>query len=429
MQKRGQITTFIIIGIVILAIVAFFLYLRGQTTPLVQEQQAITVPSDVAPVQTFVQECLDKTAKDGIIYVGNRGGYYNVPSPKGRMDNVEVPYFYFNKTVVNVPTIETLQDSISQYVNANIDTCLGGFAPLKNSGYDIVNASSPETRTLILEDSVNFRMNYSLDIEKNGKATKLELFQSSIQNVDLNKLINALNYYIISQPSYENSLLITHLIFGAKTNNLIGNYVEEGNDFIVSFEDNSTEVTENNFPVLRFALNYNWSSAVGAPSIEQIPTQVAVVGTEFHYKINFSGQNVFLSDNTDLFDIAPNGTIKFTPKQGDEGDHIIMITAGNPYGTENAVLDLTIYSENHPPSVSDQVVNVTVNNPFEYYILADDEDLEELNFTKISGDSSFKISNNGILSGTPLSIGVFEVLVNVSDRLSSNTSKITINVK
>jgi len=68
-SKRGQITLFIVIGVLILIIVGIFLYVRA---PVDEEE----VPRDVAPVKVFVEECLEDIGKEAVIENSIQGGYY-----------------------------------------------------------------------------------------------------------------------------------------------------------------------------------------------------------------------------------------------------------------------------------------------------------------------------------------------------------------
>src|SRR3989338_5292014 len=81
MKKRCQITLFIIIGIVILIIVGLLVYLATYITKKGIEKEITKsekIPLAAQPIKTYIETCLDKTAKDAIILIGKQGGYiYN----------------------------------------------------------------------------------------------------------------------------------------------------------------------------------------------------------------------------------------------------------------------------------------------------------------------------------------------------------------
>lgn len=64
MQKRGQVTIFIIIGIIILFVIGLVLFL---VYPASKEK---VIPEDFNEVQGYVDSCLEQTLRDGVVYLG-----------------------------------------------------------------------------------------------------------------------------------------------------------------------------------------------------------------------------------------------------------------------------------------------------------------------------------------------------------------------
>src|SRR5512136_1318664 len=78
MTKKGQITVFIIIGILLLAAIGIYIYVSGQQAkaPIEAAQvQVAEVATEVQPIQDFVTQCLYLTTKQGLEMLGARGGY------------------------------------------------------------------------------------------------------------------------------------------------------------------------------------------------------------------------------------------------------------------------------------------------------------------------------------------------------------------
>ena len=69
MKKRGQVTIFIIIAILIIGAVALFFVFNGTL------RKFETINPEVAPIQKFVQECLDETLESAVYDIAKRGGY------------------------------------------------------------------------------------------------------------------------------------------------------------------------------------------------------------------------------------------------------------------------------------------------------------------------------------------------------------------
>ena len=121
LTKRGQITIFIIIGILILFAFAFVFYLTSQAAvkkeilarPVIEE-----VPTEINPVVLFVEECIQQTAATGLKKLGESGGYiypvgsYSYENPTdfdgvqvSKNTNTTVAYWLYNKNPNTEDTI------------------------------------------------------------------------------------------------------------------------------------------------------------------------------------------------------------------------------------------------------------------------------------------------------------------------------------
>ena len=91
LKKRGQITIFIIIGIVLLLTVALFLFLRSAIVERAPARVAVEeIPTELDPVRAYVQDCLKDTLLDGFNILGARGGYID-PAQHGISTNSQNP--------------------------------------------------------------------------------------------------------------------------------------------------------------------------------------------------------------------------------------------------------------------------------------------------------------------------------------------------
>src|SRR3989344_7450289 len=76
MRKRGQVTVFIIIGILIVLLAAIFLFLQGRLS-LFQPQLA--VPQHVVPIQGYIEQCIMDSAEPAIRQMAAQGGFLTIP--------------------------------------------------------------------------------------------------------------------------------------------------------------------------------------------------------------------------------------------------------------------------------------------------------------------------------------------------------------
>jgi len=82
MEKRGQITLFIVIGILILLMTILLLFLSTTTTKetITAEKEKIyeQIP-EAGQVKELIDSCLEKSTKRGLLEISSKGGYFNIP--------------------------------------------------------------------------------------------------------------------------------------------------------------------------------------------------------------------------------------------------------------------------------------------------------------------------------------------------------------
>jgi len=85
MKKRGQLTLFIIAGLlIIIGISLFFLFSSKPTITRV----------DTSAIFEYVEECLALTAKDGLFKLGEQGKIY--PDIYVQSEDQKIAYFYYH---------------------------------------------------------------------------------------------------------------------------------------------------------------------------------------------------------------------------------------------------------------------------------------------------------------------------------------------
>lgn len=178
-QKRGQITLFIIIGIVVLFGVFAVLYvnaqIKKQNQPVVTEVERI--PIKVEPIKQFVQGCIDQAAKDSLSVIGLTGG--NVEATKYYFED---PYsFAFSATAGRniLPSLKNIESQLSDLMSAGVDYCVNNMIGFSAQGYDVL-AGDFKTNVTFGAREVAIRVNYPLEITQSGSKTEISEFVSRI---------------------------------------------------------------------------------------------------------------------------------------------------------------------------------------------------------------------------------------------------------
>lgn len=217
-QKRGQITVFIVIGIVLLLGIGitFFLLNTFQKEKIGIELKKDAAEGDAKLVQDYLNSCLEALGKEAIIQIGLHGGYINLsdniatnrefiinPVDQTNSDAVllgenAIPYWWYmqtsNKCVQcsvtrkNIPSIGEMEEQINGYVTRKLPECLADFTGLKEQGIAVAEQQKPIIETSIT-DSVYLQITYPLAIQS-AKMTHLEKSYVVIP-VPLKKIYNA----------------------------------------------------------------------------------------------------------------------------------------------------------------------------------------------------------------------------------------------
>jgi len=180
-KKRGQITLFIILGLVLMLALAYFVFIREKSFMEVER-----IDQEYVPVKSFVETCLYNLGRDGLDILGLNGGYIYFPpdiennpnsyistSPTPRFKN---PYWWYDG-IERVPTEEFMEDQISQYVEDNLPNCLSNFDAF-SAVYDVIEHSSLEVTVESgesMDSLVKIYTDYSIEIKDKFNKTLAEI--------------------------------------------------------------------------------------------------------------------------------------------------------------------------------------------------------------------------------------------------------------
>jgi len=219
--KKGQITIFIIIGIILLISIGIFIYLyqSAEITPLedVVVPSVAQAPTEVRPIYDFVSVCVESVGKDALKKVGDYGGYidsskflYNAFIPTAG-DAVQfspdsdliIPYWWYLQSPNDCtgecvfaslrPELQrqrgkvSIEGQIDEYMNENLKICLAGLEMFEEQGFDVQEIDEITTETTIAKDSVYILVKYPLRINKAGKSFTINEYLAEL-DVNLGRI-------------------------------------------------------------------------------------------------------------------------------------------------------------------------------------------------------------------------------------------------
>lgn len=205
-MRRGQITIFIIIGIILLLVIALgviaWKYIAanrpGQQTPI------NPTSDEVEPLRTFVRQCLDNSARAVFERIGTHGGYYEpteygyvgIPARPTRSDALEpfpgqtLPYWYHLKTPITCtecrfesekPSLHgarlpSIEEQAAQAIEERLPLCLGDFGSLQQR-FEIDAQQIEGVSVLITPSTVVTSLQYPMKVTTgNGAVVDLTNF-------------------------------------------------------------------------------------------------------------------------------------------------------------------------------------------------------------------------------------------------------------
>lgn len=197
-DKRGQITVFIIIGIIIIAaaVIAYLLIPKTQTNNSFDSKNP----------NGFLQNCLENTIKSSIENISLQGGSIN-PDFYFSYNGSKVEYLCYTAEnyatcVVQRPLLqEHVESEIESDITSPVQDCFSKLVDnYKNEGYN-VNLQTGRTIITLLPNKVlaNFS-GYVLNISK-GETSVYNSF-SVIVNNNLYELVNVANSIIDWETTY-----------------------------------------------------------------------------------------------------------------------------------------------------------------------------------------------------------------------------------
>ncbi|MEM4245153.1 MAG: hypothetical protein QW404_01795 [Candidatus Nanoarchaeia archaeon] len=167
MSKRGQLTVFMIIGVVLVVVIAIMVVYRSAITETINKevlQKEVSLPPDVQKVRDYVQDCIEDASPMLLYQIGAQGGLLVFTENKGfTKDDVYIAYGYYkNKNVL--PSLGDFENDYAKFMNNYLPICLsaGEFGKLE------VVPLKPSTNLEFFDDKVRVTVDYPLTVNQEG---------------------------------------------------------------------------------------------------------------------------------------------------------------------------------------------------------------------------------------------------------------------
>lgn len=192
-SKRGQVTIFIIIAIVLVAIVAGFFLVRN----LLSNQ----VPSSLNPPYEYMISCVENKILQSVKIMQSQGGYLQLPELEQGSYNIpfssqldfmgKIPYWYYisgsGLEKQQVPTKDLMENQLEQVVEESLNEC--DFQNFFSQGFEI-ELGEPSSTVSIKEKSIDVALKLDFSISKGEEKVLIKTHKISVSS-DFGGLYNS----------------------------------------------------------------------------------------------------------------------------------------------------------------------------------------------------------------------------------------------
>ena len=190
---KGQVTIFIIVAIVLVAVIAGFFIYRGSIN-------FGNIPPSIEPAYLDFKSCLEDDASAGIDLMGFQAGYIDLPKfeagsaymPFSSQLNFlgnPVPYWYYvsgnNIQREQVPNLNDMNEQLAKFVEGKIASC--NLKKYYDEGFEIEFSGEPKAKVSITDDKVDVSLNMNINFKKGGDSASVDNHKVSVKS-NLGKL-------------------------------------------------------------------------------------------------------------------------------------------------------------------------------------------------------------------------------------------------
>jgi len=330
-NRKGQVTTFMIIGIVLLAVFAGIYYIMNITSTegfeTEKTTQTIEIRSSITP---FIESCIEETAIPGIFLLGTNGGFiYPDDNPNILLtDYGAINYAWLNG--INQLSNEKMEQDLAQFIEEYLYICLGDFEIYTQQGFQIEpNYEEISTEINIYNQEIMISLNLPLKITTpEGDIVEIESFIESVET-SYGELVKAGGELASNNPE----ILDLEGLSKSDYYTVIFPYDEAVTIFSVTDEENLLDTAPLTF---MFAVR-NDNPINRPPRLEHIPDQVLWEG-DFWIREVFAddpdNDKLNFSSNSQQFPVSEDGLINITV--GSAGNYKVIFTVKDDQGLSDS---------------------------------------------------------------------------------------------
>jgi len=236
LSKRGQVTLFIIIAIVIVALClgGYFLYKE-------QHQKAdIAFNEVVTNAKSYSKDRINYAVENSLHLICFQGGYSKISTKHLDMQFYSIPYYSSNNQT-NVPNKDIVKTELIKEIKSRLNEVSLNFSNVE------IRKENPEVDINITEQ-IKIFVKFPITIKKDKNVASLQNDYSYKYNLDFNKFLDVSQEIANNSMNNPTSLDPEFLLnLQNKYNIIISPIIYDENTIIYRLIENNTQINENQF--------------------------------------------------------------------------------------------------------------------------------------------------------------------------------------
>lgn len=208
MAKRGQLTVFIIIGVVIVLVFGITVVLMQNIAKgrlQAKAEQPLVLRAE--PLQQVVENCLQDSLERAVFFISRQGGYYQTPPPYFEFALFDIPY-YFDQQILSVPTKAEVEKNIAEFIVHDFPLCKEELARLPQK---ITSGDEPKVQVFLFPATIQATMNIPIQLQIDEDIVTVDLFQARIPS-ELSTIIEVRDLLLQEQEKYPTAVRLSELV-------------------------------------------------------------------------------------------------------------------------------------------------------------------------------------------------------------------------
>ncbi|HII29737.1 hypothetical protein AUJ69_00625 [Candidatus Woesearchaeota archaeon CG1_02_47_18] len=195
-MKKGQVTLFILLGIIIISIATYLFYIEEQNA----EFKPLP-PQYYSPLKTHIEQCISSLAYDGLAIMGRQSGFIEVP---GEIKNEGayihligpfiLPYWYHNGNDLS-PSEALVKEQLQGFIESSLESCIN---TSRFSYLELEAVGRPRVTVSLNEDDVLVGVDQIIRIRKDQRTASISSFAVSVP-VRIRKALRLARYIMADE--------------------------------------------------------------------------------------------------------------------------------------------------------------------------------------------------------------------------------------